>query len=152
MKYDQHYKNLKILLVDDDEDDRQLLHEAIQSNKLGLALHSITDGEHLMAYLSDRNGNTPDLIFLDLNMPRKNGMECLVEIRTDASLNETVIAMYSTSSNKNEIDSAFLAGANIFITKPNNYEALKKIVADVIAMNWQYSTTSMRKEHFLMLR
>lgn len=152
MKYDQDHKPLHVLLVDDDEDDSQLLREAIHSYKTNLALHSIADGEELMSYLTLCNGNTPDLIFMDLNMPRKNGMECLVEMRTDTSLNNTVIAIYSASSSKKEVDNAFLAGANIFITKPNTYEALKKVVADVLSINMLYSSPAMRKEHFMMLR
>ena len=152
MQYDSDQKILKILLVDDDEDDRQILHEAIQHFRLDLTLHSIPDGKELMHYLKHCNGNTPDLIFLDLNMPRKNGMECLVEIRTDANLDNTVIAIYSTSSDRKEIDNALLAGANIFITKPHNFEALKKIVAEVLTTNLQHETTSMKKEYFMMLR
>ena len=152
MNYDQSYKSLNILLVDDDDDDRQSLYEAIRSHTVDLTIHAIANGEQLMTYLSHCSDDIPDLIFLDLNMPRKTGMECLIEIRANANLNNTVVAIYSTSSNKKEIDSAFLAGANIFITKPNSDEALKKIVDDVLSINWQYRTTPMRKEHFMMVR
>jgi len=152
MKYDQDYKSLQILLVDDDENDRQLLREAIESDRVDHTMHAIADGEQLMNYLSLSNVNTPDLIFLDLNMPRKNGMECLVEMRADEKFNNTIIAVYSTSSSKKEINSVLHAGTNIYITKPNNYLALKKIVSEVLLINWQYHTSSLSKKQFVMVR
>jgi CheY-like chemotaxis protein len=152
MKYDLNYKSLNILLADDDEDDRQLLQEAIKSDRIEHTMHTIPSGEQLMNYLALCNGNTPDLIFLDLNMPRKNGMECLIEMRADKKFNNTVIAIYSTSSAKKDINTAFLAGANIYITKPNNYPALQKIVSEVLSTNWQYHTSTLSKKQFLMVR
>jgi CheY-like chemotaxis protein len=152
MKKNSNYNSLHILLVDDDEDDRKILREAIESVRVDHALHNIEDGQKLMEYLANCNGNTPDLIFLDLNMPRKTGMECLLEIRANQKFNDTVIAMYSTSSTEKDIDNTFLAGANIYITKPNNYEVLQRIVADVLSINWQYHTSQLKKENFVMVR
>jgi CheY-like chemotaxis protein len=143
---------LRVLLADDDEDDRKLLRRAIENVRVDVALHNLDNGEKLMEYLSGCNGNVPDLIFLDLNMPKKNGMDCLIEIRAHKKFNNTAIAIYSTSSVEKDMDSTFSAGANIYITKPDNYETLKKIVADILSINWQYHTSRSSIENFVMVR
>lgn len=143
---------LRVILADDDDDDRRLLRRAIENVRVDIALHHIENGEKLIEYLSLCNGNIPDLIFLDLNMPKKNGLECLTEIRAHKKFNNTVIAIYSTSSAEKDMDLSFLAGANIYIIKPDNYETLKKIVADILSINWQYHTSRSSIENFVMLR
>jgi CheY-like chemotaxis protein len=143
---------MRILLADDDTDDRAFLREAIESVRVDHALYHFENGEKLMEHLAQCNGNVPDLIFLDLNMPRKNGMECLTEIRTKKKFNDTMIAIYSTSAMKNDIDRSFHAGANIYIRKPNSYGALQKIVTDVLSINWQYHTSQLKRENFVMVR
>jgi CheY-like chemotaxis protein len=152
VKKQQNYSSLKILIADDDEDDQNMLREAIENVRVDYALHNVDNGEKLMDYLAQCNGNTPDLIFLDLNMPRKNGLECLMEIRANQKFKDTAIAIYSTSSTKNDITRAFLAGANIYIRKPNDFVALQKIVAETLSVNWQYHTTRLKMENFVMVR
>jgi CheY-like chemotaxis protein len=152
MKKKFNHASLRILIADDDEDDRSMLCEAIEGARVDHALHNVEDGEKLMDYLSQCNGNAPNLIFLDLNMPRKKGMECLTEIRANQKFNDTAIAIYSTSSTENDISNAFLAGANIYITKPDNFQELQKIVADTLSMNWQYHTNQLNRENFMMVR
>ena len=152
MKYSTFHEDLRILLADDDEDDRQTFSEAIKAAKVRHVFHSVVDGSKLMTYLSDCTSECPDLIFLDLNMPKKDGMECLVEIRANPKYKNTAVVIYSTSSAQNEIDATFLAGANIYITKPNNMETLKTLIAEVVSINWQYHTGRLNKEHFMMVR
>ena len=143
---------MSILLVDDDEDDREVLREAIESVRVDITLQNFANGEILMEHLAQCNGNAPDMIFLDLNMPRKNGLQCLTEIRTQQKFNNTVVAIYSTSSAEKDIESSFHAGANIYIRKPRDFKILKKVVSDVLATNWQYHTSRLNRENFVMLR
>ena len=152
VKKNWDHKSLHVLLADDDEDDRELLREAIELVKVDIALHNFANGDTLMQHLSQCNDDIPDLIFLDLNMPRKNGIECLVEIRTQKKFTDTVIAIYSTSAVEEDIDSTFHAGANIYIRKPKNFEVLKKVVSEVLKTNWQYHTSRLNRENFVMLR
>ncbi len=139
-----------ILLAEDDEDDRLFFKEAISELKINSDLVMVNDGVQLMSYLT-LNGNTlPHLIFLDINMPRKDGMTALYEIRQNPKLKDISVAIYSTSSNQKDIECALVNGANIYITKPNDFDLLKKIISKAISINWQYNKGSLSKENFLL--
>ena len=141
---------LHILLADDDEDDRLFFIEAIDEIKVKTVVTAVNDGVQLMDYLNHPENHTPHLIFLDLNMPRKGGMECLHEIRSNSKLKDLSIAIYSTSSSEEDIEETFVKGANIYIKKPNDFSALRKVLAEVISINWQYHTSGLNKENFLL--
>jgi CheY-like chemotaxis protein len=143
---------LRIVLADDDEDDRLFFTEAIDAVKVRHTFQTFSDGQQLMDYLSHCDSEYPHLIFLDLNMPKKSGIECLREIRANAKFADIIIVIYSTSSANGDIDSTFLAGANIYITKPNNMVKLKAIVEDVIITDWQYHVSRLKRENFVMVR
>lgn len=79
-------KPLNILLADDDEDDRLFFKEALENIKIKTVVTTVNDGIELMEYLNKSDIKYPDIVFLDLNMPRKNGIQCLEEIRKDKNL------------------------------------------------------------------
>lgn len=141
---------LNILLADDDEDDRLMFADAITEVKVKTKLHMVNDGEQTMLYLLDENNMLPDVLFLDINMPRKTGIECLEEIRNHPRLKELSIAIYSTSATEKDIEETFIKGANIYIQKPNDFNDLKRIMKDVITLNWQYHTSGLNRENFLL--
>jgi len=141
-----------ILLADDDADDRQFFSEAIHEIKMEHSLKLFNDGAALMEYLDDPENEdmtTPHILFLDLNMPFKNGMDCLREIRQNPKYNNLSIAIYSTSSSEKDIEETFIGGANIYIKKPNDFGTLKKVIKDVLNMNWQFHSSGMNLETFL---
>jgi CheY-like chemotaxis protein len=92
----------------------------------------------------------PQVLFLDLNMPRKGGIECLHEIKQNNKFKDIAIAIYSTSSSEQDIEETFISGANIYIKKPNDFAALKKVLSDVVTINWQYHTSGLNKDNFLL--
>ena len=141
---------LHILLADDDDDDRLFFKDAIEEVKVKTVVTMVNDGVELMDYLLKPEIHLPNLVFLDLNMPRKNGMECLKEIRSNNKLKDLSIAIYSTSAMEKDIEETFVKGANIYIKKPNDFEVLKNILAKVITINWQYHTSGLNKENFLL--
>ena len=138
------------MLADDDEDDRLFFKEAFEEVKIKYDISMFNDGEHLMKYLSDPSNPLPDIIFLDLNMPRKSGMECLREIRANDRLKKISVAIYSTSSAEQDIEDTFVAGANVYIKKPNDFNMLKKILSDVVHINWQYIMDGLNKDSFIL--
>ena len=83
-------------------------------------------------------------------MPIKSGIECLHEIKKEQHLKDIAIAIYSTSASDEDIEETFVKGANIYIKKPNDFTALKKILSDVVTINWQYQTSGLNKENFLL--
>ncbi|MFY9309484.1 MAG: response regulator [Bacteroidia bacterium] len=144
------YDDFHVLLADDDPDDRLFFKYAIEELKIKTVVTTVNDGVDLMNYLSEPNSKMPHVVFLDLNMPRKGGMECLKEIRSNKNFKDLSIAIYSTSGSEKDIEESFVLGANIYIKKPNDFNSLKKILAEVININWQYHTSGLNKENFVL--
>ncbi len=143
-------KILNIALADDDEDDRLFFQEAIEEIAVRTKLSLFQNGKELMDYLNLPNVILPNLIFLDLNMPIKNGMQCLKEIRNNPLLNPISIAIYSTSSSEKDIEETFVNGANIYLNKPSNFSKLRESIEKVLQINWQYHTSNLNKDNFLL--
>ena len=143
-------KELDILLADDDEDDRLFFREALEELNIKSKIKMVNDGVELMNHLYREDVNLPHLLFLDLNMPRKTGMECLLEIRQSEHLKDLIIAIYSTSASEQDIEDAFVKGANVYLKKPNDFYTLKKILEEVVTINWQYQTSGLNRENFLL--
>lgn len=139
-----------IILADDDEDDRLFFTDAFEEIKISTKVLTFKDGVELMNYLNDDNAILPEIIFLDLNMPKKNGIECLHEIKANEKFKNMAIAIYSTSSSEEHIEETFVNGANIYIKKPNDFSILKKVLQDVLTINWQFHTSGLNKENFLL--
>lgn len=144
-------KNLLfVLLADDDEDDRLIFKEAFEQLKIQTRVEFVSDGIELMDYLNNTEELQPDILFLDLNMPKKSGHACVDEIKKNDNLKNLIIAIYSTSSSEEDIEKAFIKGAHIYIKKPKDFDSLKKIVGDVMSINWQYHTTSLDRDNFMI--
>jgi len=145
-----NHNALHIVLADDDDDDRLFFKDAIEELKVKTVVTTVKDGVELMEYLNKSETHLPNLLFLDLNMPRKSGMECLKEIRSNHKLKDLSIAIYSTSAMEKDIEETFVKGANIYIKKPNDFEVLKELITKVININWQYHTSGFNRENFLL--
>lgn len=143
-------QTLNIALADDDEDDRTLFKEAMSEIKIKTKLSLFNNGKELMDYLTLPNVILPEIVFLDLNMPIKNGMQCLNEIRNHPRLQDLLVAIYSTSSSEADIEETFVNGANIYINKPNSFGALIQAIEKVLQLNWQYHTSALNKDNFLL--
>ncbi|WP_233579307.1 response regulator [Flavobacterium sp. LS1R10] len=143
-----HQDSMHILLADDDEDDRTFFSEALQELKMNNDLTLFKDGKDLMDYLENPLSKLPHVLFLDLNMPGKTGLDCLNEIRANSRFKEVSIAIYSTSSSEKDIEDTFVKGANIYIKKPNDFIKLKKVIKEVVHMNWQFHSSGLNIETF----
>ncbi|MBD3581358.1 response regulator [Flavobacterium selenitireducens] len=146
-----HDKNIvEILLVDDDQDDRSIFSDALSELKIESNLNMLEDGRELVNYLENTKNKRPDIIFLDLNMPYKSGVECLKEIRLIEKFRDLSVAIYSTSNSEKDMEDTFINGANIYIRKPNDFTQLKKVLTEVLSINWQFHTSALNKETFLL--
>lgn len=124
-------KKRTIFLVDDDLDDRELFVEAIGDIDGSANVQTVEDPEKLLKQLSEMSP-LPDYLFLDLNMPRKSGKECLNEISTDERFTEMKVVIYTTSINPRDVTESYNKGAYCFIQKPNSYTELKSILQRVL--------------------
>lgn len=131
---------MNILLADDDMDDCFFFEKALEELQLSTHLTIVRDGQQLMNYLSENSQNLPDVLFLDLNMPRKNGFECLCEIKEHESLKVIPVVMFSTSYPRDQIYEANMIntllkiGAHHFIRKPGDFAQLKQVIHQTLTM------------------
>lgn len=123
---------LNILLADDDADDRQFFKEAMDEIDRNTMVSVVNDGAQLIEYLHQSNHYLPDIIFLDINMPLKNGLECLRELRGDRRYKDIRIVIYSTSGADKDIEEAYNSGANVYLKKPGDFTELKTSLANVL--------------------
>ncbi|HZI17788.1 MAG TPA: response regulator [Pyrinomonadaceae bacterium] len=126
---------ITILLADDDADDRMMAGEALAESRLANDLRLVEDGEELMDYLHRRgrysdpaDAPRPGLILLDLNMPRKDGREALLEIKQDPELRKIPVVVLTTSQAEEDIYRTYDLGVNSFITKPVMFESLVNVM------------------------
>lgn len=120
-------KQKRIVLAEDDADDRELFLEALATIQPAIRIATVENGEKLMTHLRGPD-ESPDCIFLDLNMPRKSGKECLLEIRQNPKTQKIPVIVYSTSLNALDVDETFRFGATCFVRKPNSFGELKDIL------------------------
>jgi CheY-like chemotaxis protein len=139
-----------ILLADDDEDDRLFFKDAFEEMRMKTVVQTVNDGQELMNLLAQPDAVLPHILFLDLNMPFKTGIECLNEIRRMTHLKDIAVAIYSTSASEQDIEETFVKGANVYIKKPNDFGTLKKVLLEVITLNWQYHTSGLNRDNFLL--
>ena len=139
-----------IVLADDDEGDRLIFKEALKELEIKHTIHIVNNGLQLMDYLTKKDTSLPHLIFLDLNMPYKNGMECLKEIRHNEKFKSIAIAIYSTSGSEKDVEDTFRSGANIYIKKPNNIAILKQLLFKTVAATYLYQGEAVSRANFLL--
>ncbi|HDZ15492.1 hypothetical protein LCGC14_1714280 [marine sediment metagenome] len=144
------HKDFFILLTDDDEDDREIFEETIKDLERDAKVLTLNDGKQLMDYLSDTSNPLPDILFLDINMPHKDGHQSLREIRADSRLRQLCVLMYSTSDYSNDVQKAYEIGADGFIQKPSSHRKLKEILQKVIDTDWKNPCASLDKLPFLL--
>ncbi|MGB3008666.1 MAG: response regulator [Chitinophagaceae bacterium] len=140
-----------ILLADDDEGDRLIFKQAFSELKIKTEVRTVNNGLQLMEWLNMIDVQLPNLLFLDLNMSDKNGLECLQEIRRNERLKDIFIAIYSTSENEKDMEGTFNNGANIYIIKPNDFNILKQMLEKAVSTAYHYEDQAMKRENFLLL-
>jgi CheY-like chemotaxis protein len=123
---------LEILLAEDNEDDIVLIRETLQGGRLVNLLKVVRDGEEAIAYLRGQGpyagAKRPGLVLLDINMPKKNGLEVLAEIKSDPALKSLPVVMLTVSNREVDVLQAYASGACTYIRKPVNFGEFQKVV------------------------
>ena len=141
---------VNLLLADDDTDDRIFFHDALQDLSVKAVLYTVEDGIELMNFLTSEATILPDLLFLDINMPRKNGFECLAEIKTNTKLKELPVIIFSTSLDREVANKFYDNGAHFYIRKPGDFSNLKRLINDALVLTSQQNSIQPSREEFIL--
>ncbi|MFZ0041003.1 MAG: response regulator [Solirubrobacteraceae bacterium] len=123
-----------ILMAEDDEDDRVLVRDAFAEARLPGEIRFVADGQDLLDYLrraGTDQAERPQIVLLDLNMPRKDGREALAEMKADEELCEIPVVVLTTSTDQEDIKGSYCLGASSFITKPVSHAGLVDVMRDL---------------------
>lgn len=141
---------LRLLLADDDTDDCLSFKEALEELPLSTHLTIVNDGDQLMKLLLKNSSQLPHVLFLDINMPRKNGFECLAEIKGNDKLKALPVIMYSTSSEQAVMERLYQIGAQHFIRKPFDFSQFKKVIHYSLTLIMQETSLQRTKNNFIL--
>lgn len=133
-----NYENgtpIQVLLVEDNPGDVRLTREAFKDAKVHLEIHVVNDGVEALDFLNQRgeyaDSPRPDLILLDLNLPRKDGRDVLAEVKADVSLKSIPVVILTTSASDVDIESSYLLHANCYIAKPVDLDGFLTVVRSI---------------------
>ncbi len=143
-------KNITILLADDDHADCLLFKEALAELPVSAQLTIVHNGEDVLEELTKKGNALPDVLFLDLNMPRKNGFSTLGEIKRNTDLEELPIIVFSTSSQMETIKRVYRDAANFYICKPVEFLQLKKVIYEALTLITQEHNPLPLQENFMI--
>lgn len=138
-----------VLLADDDIDDCGFFKEALEAYQASTCLTIVNDGDQLINLLIT-NKQLPDVIFLDINMPRKNGFECLSEIKRNKRLEVIPVIIFTTTFEQEVVDLMYREGAHYFICKPAAFSQFKKIIQQSLILLAKGKVVQPLKEHFVL--
>jgi len=135
MSVPEHVEVIDVLLVEDDPGDVLLIREAFEDNKVHNRLHVVSDGVEAIDFLRKEGENgqapTPDLILLDLNLPRMDGREVLAEIKADEDLRQIPVVVLTTSKAEEDVLRSYKLHANAYVTKPVDFERFIEVVRQI---------------------
>lgn len=143
----EHYY---LLLADDDDDDCLFFKEALDEIPFSTNLLTVHDGVQLMDYLKSNISNLPEVLFLDLNMPRKNGIECLDEIKEDEKLKNLPIIIFSTSLDSEIVNKLYQKGASYYIRKPGDFSKLKSVIEKALIIASENNFRQPERANFIL--
>jgi CheY-like chemotaxis protein len=143
-------EKINLLLADDDTDDCLFFQDALNDFGIATALTIVHNGVELMKLLTQKEYKLPHALYLDLNMPRKSGFECLSEIRLNESLKQLPVIIFSTSFDKEVVKLLHERGANYYIRKPAEFSNFKKIILKSITLITENKNRKTTKEEFVI--
>lgn len=129
---------IEILLAEDDADDRLFFEEALSQIPVCTSLTVVNDGTEVINYIRNHESTLPHIIFLDLNMPKMKGIDCLEQIRKIESLKDTPCVIITTSTSPNDIKDSYKLGANLYFAKPVGMLALVRMIDKALRLNWKH--------------
>ncbi len=146
----QPSREINILLADDDADDCQLFRDALEDLPLTARLTTVHNGEQLLVQLTQKKIKLPHVLFLDLNMPRKNGFASLLAIKLNEKLQKIPVIIFSTAFDQDMIDLVYKDAAHFYIQKPADFSQLKKVIYQAITLVTRKNISLPTKKNFVL--
>jgi CheY-like chemotaxis protein len=141
---------IRVLLADDDIDDCLIFKEALEELPISAHLTIVNNGDQLMKLLLKNINHLPHVLYLDLNMPRKNGFECLTEIRLNDKLKALPLILYSTSAEQSTIELLYQNGAQHFIRKPFDFLEIKRLIHQSLTLIMRETSLQRTRNEFIL--
>ena len=135
MQTTKNWQAKSIVLAEDDADDRMIFEETIQQLDQGIRFQIVSDGDQLLNLLENF---LSDILFLDLDMPRKNGLECLISIRSNERIKDLPIVMFSSTSRPSNIQTAYDMGAHLFLIKSSFFQEYTSALKAILKLDWNH--------------
>jgi len=140
-----------IFLAEDDEDDAMLFSEALSEVSHNARLTRASNGQALLDLLDAENIRMPDFLFMDLNMPLRNGFECLADIRRrQEKFSGLKVVVLTTSDQADSIERVYGLGASRYVVKPNSFSGLKSVLAKVLETDWTARNIPASRKDFVV--
>lgn len=143
-------RKLNVLLADDDKADCLLFKEALEELQVSVKLTIVHDGEQLLKRLTRKGSKLPDVLFLDLNMPRKNGFASLGEIKRNDELQQIPVIIYSTANEQDKLKMVYRDAAHYYIRKPSEFSELKRVIYEALTLIAENKTSLPGEENFVL--
>jgi CheY-like chemotaxis protein len=143
-------QNINILLADDDKADCLLFKDALDELPVSAHLTIVHNGEQLIEELTQKRKMLPDVLFLDINMPRKNGFASLGEIKRSIEFQDIPVIMFSTASDEETVKNIFRDSAHYYICKPADFTKLKKVIYEALTLITQKNSRLPGQENFMI--
>ncbi|MFY7845035.1 response regulator [Chryseobacterium gambrini] len=141
---------LNVFLIEDDEGKRIFFENIFTDSKIAITTNTFHNVKCVMDFLSEEDILVPEMVWINKSILEKDNSEFLSEIKSDVKFNTMVILIYSENFKNDEEDDFLVKGANILMKLPDNYKDMKKIVSEIITINWQYHTSGFNKNNFIM--
>jgi len=128
-----------IVLAEKDAEYQEIFQEALEEMSFPTTLTIVNDGKELMDKLKAAQSSTYNVVVLDVNIPKKSGIQCLKEIRKNNRWNNTFSVVLTSDKNRNQVEKAYGAGANLFLTKPDSYTDYLETIRRILTSEWEMS-------------
>lgn len=141
---------ISVIVIEEDEGNQVFFKNIFEELKIKTKALFFSRGREAIDYLKNEDTLIPEILFMSHNHPDKNSLELIDEIKENPRYSKMTTVLYCDWLSEPEIEEIFVKGINIFMKKPENYSNLKKAVAEIITVNWQYYTSGLNKENFIM--
>lgn len=141
---------LNVIVADNDENTLIFFKNIFKELKISIKIQCFSNGKDLMEYLDNDDAVVPEIVFIKYTIPGKSSIECIDEVKAKSKFSNMVTAIYDDEIQENEMEETFVKGNNICMRKPSDFGTLKKVLTEIITINWQYHTSGLNKDNFIL--